>query len=31
MLGQYLIPMLGALLSMIACFLVGGFAFGKAG
>ena len=29
-LGQYLIPMLGALLSMIACFLVGGFAFGKA-
>lgn len=30
-LGQYLIPMLGALLSMIACFLVGGFAFGKAG
>ena len=30
-LGQYLIPMLGALLSMIACFLVGGFAFARPG
>lgn len=28
-LGQYLIPMLGALLSMLACFFMGGFAFEK--
>lgn len=28
-LGQYLIPMLGALLSVLACFFMGGFAFEK--